>query len=63
MFIYSTNAAKPHSCGDKDLKNRFPFVVSHQDNVRTEHISQTFISEDLSWDIALHCIALFYPTT
>ena len=51
MFIYRNNAAKPHSCGDKDLKNKFSVVVSHWDNVKTKDSSQTFISEDLSWDI------------
>ena len=50
MFIYSNNAAKPHS-GDKDLRNKFPVVVSRRDNVKTKDSSQTFISEDLSWDI------------
>ena len=52
MFIYSNNAAKPHSCGDKDLRNKFP-VVSRRDNVKTKDSSQTFISEDLIWDTVL----------
>ena len=51
MFIYSNSAAKPHSCGDQDLRNKFSVVVSRQDNVKTNDSSQTFISEDLSWDI------------
>ena len=51
--IYSTNVAKPHSCGDKDLRNKFPVVVSRRDNVKTKDSSQTFISDDLSWDIIL----------
>ena len=37
----------------KDLRNKFPVVVSRRDNVKTKEISQTFISEDLSWDIVL----------
>ena len=53
MFIYSNNATKPYSCGEKDLRNKFPVVVSRRDNVKTKDISQTFISEDLSWDIVL----------
>ena len=53
MFIYSTNATKPHSCWDKDLRNKFPVVVSRRDNVKTKDNSQTFIFEDLSWDILL----------
>ena len=53
MFIYSNNAAKPYSCGDKDLRNKFPVVVSRRDNVKTKDSFQTFISEDLSWDIVL----------
>ena len=51
MFIYRYNAAKPYSCVDKDLRNKFPVVVSRRDNVKTKDSSQTFISEDLSWDI------------
>ena len=51
--MYSNNAAKPHSCGGKDLRNKFPVVVSGRDNVKTKYSSQTFISEDLSWDIVL----------
>ena len=51
MFIYSNNAAKAHSCGDKDLRNEFPVVVLRRDNVKTKDSYQTFISEDLSWDI------------
>ena len=35
MFVYITNAAKPHSFGDKDLKNVFPFVALRLDNVKT----------------------------
>ena len=53
MFIYSNKAAKPHSCGDEDLRNKFPVVVSSRDNVKTKGSSQTFLSEDLSWDIVL----------
>ena len=53
MFIYSINASKPHSCGDKDLRNKFTVVVSRRDNVKTKDNSQTFISEDLNWDIVL----------
>ena len=53
MFIYSNNAAKLHSFGDKDLGNKFPVVVSRRDKVKTKDSSQTFISEDLSWDIVL----------
>ena len=53
MFIYSNNAAKLHSCGDKDLRNRFPVVVSRRDIIKTKESSQTFISEDLSLDIVL----------
>ena len=53
MFIYNNNAAKLHSCGDKDLRNKFPVVSSRRDNVKTKDRSQTFISEDLSWDIVL----------
>ena len=41
MFIYSTNAAKPHSFGDEDLKNLFPFVALRRDNVITKGSSQT----------------------
>ena len=51
MFIYSNNADKPHSCGNKDLRNKFPVVVSRRDNVKTKDSYQTFISEYLSWDI------------
>ena len=53
MFIYSINASKPHSGGYKDLINKFTVVVSRRDNVKTKDNSQTFISEDLSWDIVL----------
>ena len=53
MFIYSNNAAKSHSCGDKDLRNKFPVFVSRRDNVKTKHSFETFISEDLSWGIVL----------
>ena len=53
MFIYSNNAAKLHSCGDKDLRNRFPVVVSRRDNIKTKESSQTFFSKDSSWDIVL----------
>ena len=53
MFIYSNNAAKSYSCGEKDLRNKFTVVVSRRDNIKTKDISQTFISEDLSWDIVL----------
>ena len=48
MFIFSNNTVKPHSCGDKDLRNKFPVVVSRWDNIKTKGSSQTFISEDLS---------------
>ena len=34
MFIYSNNAVKPHSYGDKDLRNKFPLVMSCRDNVK-----------------------------
>ena len=53
MFIYRNNAAKPHSCGDQDLRNKFPVVVSRRENVKTKDSSQTFISEDLGLDIVL----------
>ena len=52
-FVYSTNAAKPHSFGDKDLNNLFSFVALRRDNVKTRDSSQTFIFEDLSWEIVL----------
>ena len=51
MFIYSTNTAKPHSCGEKDLKNLFTVVMLRGGNVKSKDNSQTFISEDLRWDI------------
>ena len=53
VFIFSTNAAKPHSCGDKDIRNKFPVVMSRQDNIKTKDSSQIFIFEDFSWDIFL----------
>ena len=31
MFVYSTNAAKPYSFGDKDLTNLFLFVALRRD--------------------------------
>ena len=33
-FICSTNAAKHHSFGDKDLQVRFPVLVLRQDNLK-----------------------------
>ena len=53
MYVYGTYAAKPHSFGDKDLKNLFSFVALRRDNVKTRDSSQTFIFEDLSWEIVL----------
>ena len=53
MFIYSNNAANLIVVVKKDLRNKFPVVVSRRDNVKTKEISQTFISEFLSWDICL----------
>ena len=53
MFIYSTNIAKSHSCGDEDLINKIPVFVSRCEQLKTKDSSQTFISEDLSWDIFL----------
>ena len=53
MFVYSTNAAKPHSFGDKDLNNLFSFVALRRDNVKTRDSSQTFIFKDFSWEIVL----------
>ena len=38
-YVYSTNAAKPHSFGDKDLKNLFPFVALRRHNVKTKDSS------------------------
>ena len=52
-FVYITNAAKPHSFCDKDLNNLFSFVALRRDNVKTRDSSQTFIFEDLSWEIVL----------
>ena len=65
MFIYSNDAAKPHSCGDTDLRNIFPVVVSRRDNVNTKDSSQTFISEDLCWDIVFpttvtYCLSIYF---
>jgi hypothetical protein len=57
MFIYSNNAAKPHSCGDKDLRNKFLVVVSRRDNVKTKDSSQTLISDErfcVSQSVVLH---------
>ena len=48
MFVYSTNAARTHSFGDKDLKHLFPFAALRRDNVKTKDNSQTLIFEDLS---------------
>ena len=46
MFVYSTNAAKPHSFGDNDLKNLFLFVALQQLIVNI-HIPQ-FSEHDIS---------------
>ena len=54
MFVYSTNAAKHHSFGDKDLINLFLFVVLRRDNVKTKDSPQNIMFEDLSWEIALN---------
>ena len=53
MFVYSSNAAKTHSFGDKDLTNLFSFVALRRDNVKTRDSSQTLIFEDFSWEIVL----------
>ena len=53
MFVYSSNAAKPHSSGDKDLANLFSFVALRRDNVKTRDSSQTFIFKDFSWETVL----------
>ena len=53
MCVYSTYAAKPHSFGDKHLNNVFLFVALRRDNVKTRDSTQTFIFEDLSWEIVL----------
>ena len=54
-FVYSTNAAKPHTFGDKDLNNLFSFVALRRDNVKTRYSSQTLFVEDLSWEIVFSC--------
>ena len=39
----------------------FPVVVLRRDNVKTEDSSQTFMYEDLSWDIVLsHTVTYFH---
>ena len=50
MFISSTNAAKSQGCEDKDLRNKFPVVVSCRNNVKTKEISQAFVI-DLKYPI------------
>ena len=55
MFVYSTNAATPHSFGDKDHTNLSLFVVLRRDNVKTEDSPKNFIFEDLSREIVLYC--------
>ena len=52
-FVYSTNAAKSDSFGDKDLNNIFSFVALRRDNVKTRDSSQILIFYDLSWEIVL----------
>ena len=40
-FVYSRAAAKPHSFGDKDLKNLFLFVALRRDTKKTKDSCQT----------------------
>ena len=56
LFVYSTNGAKPHSCGSKDLTKLVPVVVWCRDNVKTKESSQTFI-------LKIYAGTLFYPKT
>ena len=41
LNLFPTNAAKPHSFGDKDLNYIFLFVALRRDNVKTRDNSQT----------------------